>query len=86
MQSGDSPATEAWTCLEWHYDGPTDTMELFVDGMPIDEVSVVGQGDGCITHDTGDHWFAPTFDTMRLGWQMWIDDVALDDERIGCPG
>lgn len=84
-----------WTCLEWHYDGPTDTMEFFVDGAPIDDVSVIGQGDGCITHDTGDNWYAPVFDTMRLGWEhyqatgaqeMWLDDVALDDERIGCPG
>jgi len=83
-----------WTCLEWHFDGNTDTMELYVDGQIIDDVTVVEMGDGCIAHDTGDYWYAPIFDTMRLGWEhyqatsareMWIDDVALDDERIGCP-
>jgi hypothetical protein len=83
-----------WTCLEWHFDGNTDTMELYIDGVIIDDVTVVGMGDGCIAHDTGDNWYAPIFDTMRLGWEhyqatsareMWIDDVALDDVRIGCP-
>ncbi|MBX7083947.1 MAG: hypothetical protein K1X88_32365 [Nannocystaceae bacterium] len=83
-----------WTCLEWHFVQATDTMELYVDGQPIDDVAVVGQGDGCITHDTGDHWYAPAFDTMRLGWEhyqqtdgkeLWIDDVAMDTARIGCP-
>jgi len=84
-----------WTCLEWHFDGNTDTMELYVDGEIVDDVTVVEMGDGCIGHDTNDFWYAPIFDTMRLGWEhyqatsareMWIDDVAMDDERIGCPG
>lgn len=83
-----------WTCLEWHFDTATDTMELYVDGALLDDATVVGQGDGCVNHGTGDNWYAPVFDTMRLGWEhyqqtdakeLWIDDVALDDERIGCP-
>jgi hypothetical protein len=84
----------AWTCFEWHFVREADTMELYMDGAPIDDMTVVGQGQGCIGHDTGDNWYAPIFDTMRLGWEhyqmtiaheVWIDDVAMDDARIGCP-
>ncbi len=86
--------TGVWACLEWHFDGPADTMEFFLDGVQLDDLTVMGMGEGCVNHDTGDYWYAPIFDTMRLGWEhyqatsareMWIDDVALDDERIGCP-
>jgi hypothetical protein len=86
--------TGVWTCFEWHFDGTTDTMQFFLDGVELADMTVMGMGEGCIAHDTGDYWYAPVFDTMRLGWEhyqatssreMWIDDVALDDARIGCP-
>ena len=42
-----------------------------------------------------DHWFAPRFARMNLGFEsyqadsaprvLWIDDVVLDGQRIGCP-
>lgn len=83
-----------WACFEWRYDAPNDTMNLWVDGVAIDALTVVGQGSGCISHDTGDHWYFPTFDTLRLGWEhyqtsdpieLWLDAVAVDTQRIGCP-
>jgi hypothetical protein len=86
--------TGVWACIEWRFDGPNDTMEFWLDGVQQDDMTVVGMGEGCINHETGDYWYAPIFDTMRLGWEhyqntssreMWIDDVAMDDERIGCP-
>jgi hypothetical protein len=86
--------TGGWACFEWHFDQPTNTMEFFLDGTQLDDLTAVQQGEGCISHDTGDQWYAPIFDTMRLGWEhyqqsdakeLWIDDVALDVARIGCP-
>lgn len=85
--------TGRWACLEWHYRTSTDEMELSLDGTPLDDVHVVGAGEGCGGHDTGDHWYAPVFDRLSLGWEhyqatsareMWIDDVAIDDQPIGC--
>lgn len=59
----------------------------------MDALTVVGQGSGCIGHGTGDHWYFPTFDTLRLGWEHyqtspiepWLDAVAVDTQHIGCP-
>ena len=82
-----------WACVEWQFDGPTNTLRFWLDGQPIDDLTVVGKGDGCIAHDTMDNWYAPTFNALRLGWEhyqlgpgeLWIDDVAVDGKRIGCP-
>jgi hypothetical protein len=83
-----------WSCMEWRYDHANDRMEFWLDGTQLDDLTVMGRGEGCISHDTGDNWYAPVFDTLRLGWEhyqatspkeLYIDDVALDDERIGCP-
>jgi hypothetical protein len=82
-----------WACVEWQFDGPTSTLRFWLDGQAVDDLTVVGKGDGCIAHDTMDNWYAPTFNAVRLGWEhyqlgpgeLWIDDVAIDGKRIGCP-
>jgi hypothetical protein len=83
----------AWACVEWQFDGPTNTLHFWLDGQALDDLTVVGKGDGCIAHDTMDNWYAPTFNALRLGWEhyqqgpgeLWIDDVVVDGKRIGCP-
>ena len=93
QHSGTVMPTGRWACLEWHFDRASDAMDLWLDGAPLADLSVRGVGEGCIGHDTGDHWYAPVFDRVSLGWEhyqavsmrrMWIDDVAIDDTRIGC--
>ena len=82
-----------WACVEWQFDGATNTQRFWLDGQPIDDLTVVGKGDGCINHDLMDNWYFPTFNALRLGWEhyqlgpgeAWIDDVAVDSKRVGCP-
>jgi hypothetical protein len=82
-----------WACVEWQFDGATSTQRFWLDGQPIDDLTVVGKGDGCISHDLMDTWYFPNFNALRLGWEhyqqgpgeVWIDDVAVDAKRIGCP-
>jgi hypothetical protein len=82
-----------WACVEWQFDGATSTQRFWLDGQPIDDLTVVGKGDGCINHDLMDNWYFPTFNALRLGWEhyqlgpgeVWIDDVAVDSKRVGCP-
>jgi hypothetical protein len=85
--------TMRWACYEWHFKQNGNLMELWVDGQDIIAITVNGMGSGCINHDLGDQWLLPVFDTLRLGWEhyqtsdpidLWIDDVALDGQRIGC--
>jgi hypothetical protein len=82
-----------WACVEWQFDGATSTQRFWLDGQPIDDLTVVGKGDGCINHDLMDNWYFPNFNALRLGWEhyqlgpgeLWIDDVVVDSKRIGCP-
>jgi hypothetical protein len=83
-----------WACMEWYFEGATNTQKFWLDGKAIDDLTVVGQGDGCIAHDTADKWIFPTFERVYLGWEsyqtdpareVWIDDVALGTSKIGCP-
>jgi hypothetical protein len=50
----------------------------------------------CSGHDLDDRWLAPPrFDSLYIGFErygdtmndqnLWIDDVALGQQRIGCP-
>ncbi len=83
-----------WACMEWYFEGATNTQKFWLDGKAIDDLTVVGQGDGCIAHDTSDQWIFPNFERVYLGWEsyqtdpareVWIDDVALGTSKIGCP-
>ncbi len=84
---------QRWACFEWRFDGPTDEMDFWLDGAAVSDLTVMGQGQGCINNGTNGKWFLPAYDTMSMGWEhyqasdaidMWIDDVALDVQRIGC--
>jgi hypothetical protein len=83
-----------WACMEWYFEGATNTQKFWLDGKAIDDLTVVGQGQGCIAHDTADKWLFPSFSRLYLGFEsyqhddpreVWIDDVALSTTKIGCP-
>ena len=82
-----------WVCVEWEFDGPNDTMRLWLDGAAVESATMAGRGDGCVNASDDFPWTAPTFQELHLGWQafqagaertLWIDDVALSTERVGC--
>ncbi len=70
-------------------------MRFWLNSAPIDALTMVTQGQGCIGHDLSDRWVAPEFDTIALGWEhyqeadfaqeFYVDDVALGPTRLGCP-
>jgi hypothetical protein len=83
-----------WACMEWYFEGATNTQKFWLDGKAVDDLTVTGQGQGCIAHDTGDKWIFPAFEHLYLGWEsyqkddpreVWIDDVAVGTTKIGCP-
>jgi hypothetical protein len=84
---------QRWVCVEWHFDGPNNTMELWLDGAPAEDLTVRGTGQGCVHQPATYPWTAPNFERVSLGWQgyqadetrtVYIDDVALGTERVGC--
>jgi len=86
-----------WSCFEWQYDGPNNALTLWVDGAEVLSVRGMGNtanGDGCVNQPATFPWTAPTFDTLRVGWDsyqadgertLWLDDVAIATGRVGCP-
>lgn len=74
-----------WQCIEWYYDEPSQDGTLWIDGaeIPID----VGQ-----SHAPE----IPVFESLGVGlanyqpagegFTVWFDELAYDDERIGCDG
>ncbi len=83
-----------WACAEWEFDGPDATMNFWLNGAPLDDLTVVGTGDGCTQAANDFPWTAPAFREIDLGWEsyqaddartIWLDDVAIGPTRIGCP-
>jgi hypothetical protein len=71
-------------------------MQFWIDGQPIAHVKERVAGNACAGHDLDDRWLAPPrFDSLYIGFErygdsrndqnLWIDDVALAKQRIGCP-
>lgn len=84
---------DTWTCIELAVDGTNGDIDTWVDGTEIDGLSV----DGTPTPDIDQQWLAkagylPIPDDFALGWEsyggdantLFIDDVAIASERIGC--
>ncbi len=84
----------AWTCAEWAFDGPNNSMRFWLDGTEVKDLAMTGTGEGCVHQPATFEWTAPSFESMAVGWEsyqmddarvIWIDDVALGTQRIGCP-
>jgi hypothetical protein len=85
---------QKWACVEWQFDGPNNQMHLWLDGKAIDSLTINGRGQGCVHQGDDFPWTAPSFDQLELGWEsyqtddartLYIDDVAVSTQRIGCP-
>lgn len=87
-----------WACVEWQTDGAKYESRLWIDGAPVAPLTIVRKGGTCLSGQgpNGDGtWVAPTFDYLHIGVsffrvnalpvQLWIDDVAIDTKRVGCP-
>jgi hypothetical protein len=91
---------QRWACVEWHFDVARSEMQLWLDGTELGDMHVVDRpttaGSGCLGNALNGEWLAPpAFTTLHLGWEnyqtssndrnLWIDDVAIGTERMGCP-
>ena len=84
-----------WACMQWYFDGKTNTQKFWLNGVAIDDLTVTGKGQGCIDHETNDMWYFPqSFSKAYVGWEsyqkddartVWIDDVALSLQPVACP-
>jgi hypothetical protein len=70
------PDQGKWGCYEWHI--TPNSLDVYLDGtmLPISET-----------------WTMPTLTLLRVGFErfsmgaagdLWLDDIAINDSRIGC--
>jgi hypothetical protein len=81
-----------WQCVEWRMDASDNEISVWIDGEAKPELTVSTRRHGGADAD----FIFPRFDTVKFGWQLYqgnptpssydvrMDDIALDDERIGC--
>jgi hypothetical protein len=83
-----------WACAEWQFDGPNNTMRFWLDGQALDDLTVMGRGQGCVHQPATYQWTAPNFANLEIGWEsyqndmartLYIDDVVIHTRRVGCP-
>jgi len=84
------PAILEWVCLEWQHFGSTNETRFYLDGVEHPSLYTTAQDHG---GDSG-QYILPQMTSFWFGWvqyqedpmpfDVWIDEVALDDERIGC--
>lgn len=80
---------DQWHCAEWHIDGPTQSYDFYIDDQHIEQISIANGPGNYSGSEIPD-----SFTEVRVGWTnyqkappgftAWIDDVALDNDRIGC--
>jgi hypothetical protein len=97
QQSKRTIPVRRWACVEWHFDIASNEMRFWIDGRQI--VRVVNRAaaaNACKGDDLAGQWLAPPrFDSLYMGFErygdsandqdLWIDDVALSRQRVGCP-
>jgi hypothetical protein len=83
-----------WTCAEFHFNGANNEMQLWLDGVELPDLHVQKYGQGCSSQAVDYPWIAPAFTDIFVGWEsyildeprtIWIDDLAISTERLGCP-
>lgn len=83
-----------WMCVEWLYKGDTNETRFFWDGTEHPSLYTFPK----VPHGANSSvaYNLPTFDSVWVGWWMyqtnptpdhfdvWIDEIAIDKDRIGC--
>jgi hypothetical protein len=92
--ASEAPTPATWTCIQFRIDGAQGTITTWVDGAEVAGLVV----DGAPTPDIDQPWISqkpgwkPDLQDLRLGWEdyggkdmtLWMDDVALAKDEIGC--
>ena len=87
--SNTSLPTGKWTCLEWHYDPANRLAHYFVDGAEISTFNIDAKhdNDGTMNFaqvELGWELYSADSAVPSTGWDMYLDEIALDAKQIGC--
>ncbi len=82
--------TGGWMCLEWMHDGQNDETRFWWDGVEHPSLRTTKTMHGGNTNP----FILPEFEAVWIGWdeyqqttagfELWVDEIALNGTRIGC--
>jgi hypothetical protein len=84
----------SWVCLEWWHSGATNETKFWWDATEHPSMATTETVHG----GNQVNWILPQYASVWLGWQeyqvptamppptfdLWVDEIAIDSERIGC--
>ena len=81
---------KSWACIEWLHDGAANETRFFWDAVEHPSLHTTASQHG----GNANPYVMPAFDALAIGWQeyqtttetfeMWVDEIAIDSNRIGC--
>ncbi len=82
-----------WHCAEWFVDGDNQAYQFYFDGTEVTELRI-RNGPGNFGSGSDHSWIPKsyinffvgffTYENASSGFTAWIDEVAIDANRIGC--
>jgi hypothetical protein len=91
--SGATPAPEGeWACIEWRHDGSADETQFWWDAVEHPSLATTSSSHG----GSNSAYVLPELESVWIGWwlyqanptpsqyDVWMDEVAFDGERVGC--
>ena len=82
-----------WHCAEWFVDGANQAYQFYFDGTEVTQIRI-SNGAGNYGSGSNETHLPMMFNDFRVGWTTyqtappgftaWIDEVAIDSQRIGC--
>lgn len=74
----------AWHCAEWYIDVGTKSYRFFTDSAEVKQIGFVGKNDSEMSSYSSIIVGAEFYQMPPAPFVMWFDDLALDDNQIGC--
>jgi len=75
----------AWHCAEWYVDVSTNTFRFFSDSTEVTTIGFTGQTCSMMSNPYTEVIVGSTsYQAPPAPWVMWFDDLAIDDNQIGC--
>jgi hypothetical protein len=74
----------AWHCAEWNIDVGTQSFRFFSDGKEVTQLAFTGRAGARMSNYTSIGLGAIFYQVPPMPIVVWFDDLAIDDNQIGC--
>jgi hypothetical protein len=75
---------DKWRCAEWRVGVPQQSFQFWIDGTEVTSLAFNGRANARMSSYTSIAVGAIFYQTPPAPIVVWFDDLAIDDERIGC--